>query len=165
MLFILKFCSWPPVTSSQKGTCQICLAGVFILFQVDQLTSFPGAPSENGDLIAHFAQRHGAFFGGDPLGEVHVVDAVLQPDTAGFGTVSTMENFANLLRGLALDAHQADLPAGLILNDFAVSQGQTITLTQIADSANIDAAISGILHIISFLVFGIFLSLCVFIIS
>jgi hypothetical protein len=76
-----------------------------------------------------------------------------------------MENFADLFRGLTLNAHQADLPAGLILNNFAIFQGQTLTLMQIADGANIDTAISSVLHIISFLVFGIFLSLCVFIIS
>jgi hypothetical protein len=132
-----------------------------------QLTLFPGRPAVNALLIHQLADGQSVLLGADALADVHIVDTIGEPDAdVAFATHSLMEQDGDLFRRMALNALDADLPAGLIFNDFAVAKGQAFIISEIADGANIDAAISDVLH--NFLIpffWRLLLSLCVFIIS
>jgi len=112
-----------------------------------QLPLFPRCPAVNALLVHYPANRQGVLLGGDTLTNVHIVDPVAEPDANITGTTQApMENNADLFRGLTFYAGDADLPTGFILYNFAVAKGQAFIIGQVADGANIDTAISDVLH-------------------
>lgn len=104
-----------------------------------------GSPAEDLLLITQAAQLECVLFCGGVLAVVHIVDAIAQPDAADLG-LCTMQVLGDLFRGAALDADQADLPASLIFYDLAILQGQTLTLLDVADGADINFTTSSVLH-------------------
>lgn len=113
----------------------------------DQLTLFSGVPSVDALLVHHSTDCQCILFGSDALADIHVVDTIGEPDAdVAFATHGTMEDFADLFGGLALDARHADLPAGLVLNFLAIAEGDALVISQLADSADIDSTIGSVLH-------------------
>ena len=116
-------------------------------FAPDQLARLSGCPAIDSLLIHDFADLQCILLSGDSLADIDIVDATTVPDAdVALSADALVEDFADFFGGLALDTHDADLPAGLIFHDFTVAEGQTLVFCDIANGANIDPAISDVLH-------------------
>ena len=107
-------------------------------------------------MVHDLADFQSVLLCGDPLADVDIVDAFAKPDSDVAGSADPMmKNFADLFGGLDFDAGDADLPAGSVFYDFAIAESQALIVCDVADGANIDSAVGGILHnSFSFLVSG-----------
>jgi hypothetical protein len=132
----------------------------FLLLAPYKLTSLAGSPSVDALLIHNLADLQCVLLGGDSLADIDVVDAFAVPDTNVAGSAdAVVEDFADFFSGLYFDAHDANLPAGLVFYDFTIPQGQTHVVLDVADGADIDSTISGVLHNFYLLLFSFFVSL------
>jgi hypothetical protein len=121
-----------------------------------------GSPSINGLLIGCLANCQRIFLGGDPLANIDIINSIIEPDTnISVAAQTMMEKGADFFRSFASNSGDTDLPTGFIFYNFAVAESQTFAVLDVADGADIDSSIGGILHINSPLVFGIFRSLFV----
>ena len=107
-------------------------------------------------MVHDLADFQGVLLCGDSLADVDIVDAFAEPDADVAGSADSMvENFADLFGGLDFDAGDADLPAGSVVDNFAIAESQALIICDVADGANIDSAVGGVLHdSFSFLVSG-----------
>ena len=113
----------------------------------NQLTVLARTPAVNTLLIHCFTNSQSGCLGGDALANVNVIDAIGEPDAdVALSADGAVDDFACLFGSLTFQTVEADLPASLVFNDFSVPQGQAVILCEVADGANIDAAISSILH-------------------
>lgn len=121
-----------------------------------KLSSLAGSPSVNALLVHDLADFQGVLFGGDSLADVDIVGTFTEPDSNVAGSADPMmKNFADFFGGLDFDAGDAYLPAGSVFYDFAIAESQALIVCDVADGANIDSAVGGVLHnSFSFLVSG-----------
>ena len=132
-------------------------------FTPNQLTLFSRLPSVDALLIHNFADFQRILLGGDSLAYIDVVNAFAVPDAdVASSTDSVVEDFADFFGSLYFDAHDADLPTSLVFHDFAVAECQTLVVLDVADGADIDSSIGGVLH--NFYLLCCFV-LCTFIIA
>jgi hypothetical protein len=132
------------------------------LLTVNQLSMLAGSPSINGLLIGCLANCQRIFLGGDPLADINIINSIIEPDTHISVAAQTMvKKGADFFRSFASNSGDTDLPSGFIFHNFTVAEGQTFAILDVADGADIDSSVGGILHINSPLVFGIFRSLFV----
>jgi hypothetical protein len=68
---------------------------------------------------------------------------------------TVMEKCADFLGSFTSNSGDTDLPSGFIFHNFTVAESQTFTILNVADGADIDSSVGGVLHINSPLVFGI----------
>ena len=126
----------------------------------NQLSLLTRPPAVNALLIHSLADYQRVFLQVNALANIDVVDAFTQPDAdIVVATQAAMQQRADFFGGFAGNSSDADLPASFIFYNFAVAQSQALAFFDIPDGADIDSTVSGVFHINSPLVFGIFLSL------
>ena len=95
---------------------------IFLIRTPYQLTSLTRFPAVNALLVHSLTEEQGFVLCGNSLADVDVVNAIAEPDADVSNTTQgAMDNCGNFFRGTALNAFDANLPASLIFNDFAVA--------------------------------------------
>lgn len=126
------------------------------LLAVNQLSVLAGSPSVNGLLIGCLTNCQRIFLGGDPLANIDVINSIVKPDThIAMAAQTVMQQLADFFGSATGDTSNSNLPAGLVLHDLTIAEGQTFAVLDVADGADIDSSVGGVLHIYSPLVFGI----------
>ena len=131
------------------------------LFTPNQLTLFSGPPTINALLVHYLANCKGLFFCGNSFAYIDIVNAFAEPDAhISMAAQPMVQQRTDFFRCAAGDPGNTDLPAGLVFYDLTITQSQALVVLQIADGADVNATIGGILHNIPFPVFKSFPSLC-----
>ena len=106
------------------------------------------SPRENAYLIAGSSDFEGFALCAYAVALVDVVDAFAQPDAdVALATQAAVQQRADFFGRLAGHTGDTDLPAGLVFYNFTIAQCEAFAFADVADGADVDATIGGILHI------------------
>jgi len=118
-----------------------------VLLAPYELTTLARTPTVDAELICGTCDRQSVFLGGDTLADVHIVDAFAEPDAdIALAAHRAVQDCGDLFGSAALDTSNADLPSGLVTNDFAVAESQAVIFGDVADGADVNAAVSDVSH-------------------
>ena len=106
-------------------------------------------PAENGDLVMRLADRQRFVLRIDAETMIDIVNAIFKPDAA---VAAQPPHFVNCdLRAGRFDAIVGNLPAGLIVDDLASFERQTVAVGELANRADVNhCSISLSVRVISF---------------
>ena len=106
------------------------------LFNFLAVSQIAARPAIYADLIARLADFKRLLLGLHSLGLVNIIDAIRKPHTAVSAEVlNRIDSFAG---GLTFNAIGSDLLAGLVPDNLAMFEGQTVIFSELENRTNVN---------------------------